>query len=92
MTDINNQQIVKDGLERVTDAARFLGVSRSLIYKLLDEGVLPSVKIGNSRRIPILRGARSCGGASDAATPPRWAVVRQEKKSPCDRRLSSKSS
>jgi excisionase family DNA binding protein len=53
MTDINNQQIVKDGLERVTDAARFLGVSRSLIYKLLDEGVLPSVKIGNSRRIPI---------------------------------------
>ena len=53
MTDISNEQIVNEGLERVSDAARFLGVSRSLIYKLLNAGELPSVKIGNSRRIPI---------------------------------------
>ena len=53
MTDISNEQIVNEGLERVSDAARVLGVSRSLIYKLLNAGELPSVKIGNSRRIPI---------------------------------------
>ena len=53
MTEINNHEIVSEGLERVADAARFLGISRSLIYKLLHAGVLPSVKIGNSRRIPI---------------------------------------
>jgi len=41
------------GLERVTDAARYLSVSRSMVYKLINAGVLPSVKIGSSRRIPI---------------------------------------
>lgn len=51
MTHIDDP-IFDDGFERVTDAARFLGVSRSLIYKLLNAGVLPSAKIGNSRRIP----------------------------------------
>lgn len=53
MTDMNKNEIVDGGLERVGDAARFLSVSRSLIYKLINSGVLPSVKIGNSRRIPI---------------------------------------
>jgi len=53
MTDMNMNEIVDSGLERVADAARFLSVSRSLIYKLINSGVLPSVKIGNSRRIPI---------------------------------------
>ncbi|MFO0800497.1 MAG: helix-turn-helix domain-containing protein [Gemmataceae bacterium] len=53
MTEMNNHEVVSDGLERVVEAARFLGVSRSLIYKLIDAGVLPSVKIGNARRIPI---------------------------------------
>jgi excisionase family DNA binding protein len=52
MTEFNNP-ILDDGFERVADAARFLGVSRSLIYKLLNAGVLPSAKFGNSRRIPI---------------------------------------
>ncbi len=49
----NENSIIYDGLEKVSDAARFLGVSRSFIYKLLSAGVLPSVKIGNSRRLPI---------------------------------------
>lgn len=52
MTEFNNP-ILDDGFERVADAAQYLGVSRSLIYKLLNAGVLPSAKIGNSRRIPI---------------------------------------
>lgn len=62
MTEINNQ-LLDDGLERVADAARFLGVSRSFIYKLLKAGVLPSAKIGNSRRIPI-RAVRELAAAS----------------------------
>jgi len=62
MTEFNNP-ILDDGFERVADAARFLGVSRSLIYKLLNAGVLPSAKIGNSRRIPT-RAVRELAAAS----------------------------
>jgi excisionase family DNA binding protein len=51
-TNVNNN-IIGDGLERIGEAARFLGLSRSSIYKLIAQGVLPSVKIGNSRRVPV---------------------------------------
>lgn len=67
MTEINNP-ILDDGFERVADAALYLGVSRSLIYKLLNAGVLPSAKIGNSRRIPI-RAVRELAAASMAIKP-----------------------
>jgi excisionase family DNA binding protein len=40
------------GLVRVTEAARFLAISRSKIYGLMDSGQLPYVKLGRSRRIP----------------------------------------
>jgi excisionase family DNA binding protein len=40
-------------LQRVTHAARFLGVSRSKIYDLMNEGRLPYVLIGRTRRVPI---------------------------------------
>ena len=46
-------ELVADGLQRIKDAADFLGVSRSFIYRLITEGVLPTVRIGRSRRIPI---------------------------------------
>lgn len=46
-------EIIRDGLERVSETARFLGVSRSFVYQLIQEGVLPTVKIGKSRRIPV---------------------------------------
>lgn len=49
----NNDSILCDGLERISASARFLGVSRAQIYKLIRDGLLPSVKIGKSRRIPI---------------------------------------
>ena len=55
--------IMHDGLQKVSDAARFLAVSRSYVYKLLNLGVLPSVKIGSSRRIPI-RSVRDLAYAS----------------------------
>ena len=68
MKEINNE-ILDDGLERVSEAARFLSVSRSYIYKLLNLGVLPSVKIGSSRRIPI-RSVRDLASTS-LTHPPR---------------------
>jgi excisionase family DNA binding protein len=46
-------EILIDGLEKVSSAASYLGVSRSFIYKLIANGDLPSVKIGHSRRVPI---------------------------------------
>jgi excisionase family DNA binding protein len=49
----NKDNLLSDGLQRISDAARFLGCSRSMIYKLIGTGFLPSVKIGKSRRLPI---------------------------------------
>lgn len=54
----------------VRDAARYLGVSRTLLYSLLSSGALPSVKVGQRRLVrradlerfveslPTLRGTR----------------------------------
>jgi excisionase family DNA binding protein len=52
-TDTNNHDLFCDGLERVADAARFLGVSKSFVYMLIRSGSLPSIKLGTSRRVPI---------------------------------------
>ena len=41
-----------NGFATIPDAARFLAVSRSTIYKLMYGGDLHSKKIGRSRRIP----------------------------------------
>lgn len=35
------------------EAAVALGVSKSMIYKLLAQGALPSVKVGHLHRIPV---------------------------------------
>ena len=40
-------------LMRPTEAARTLGISRSRIYELIRSGVLPSVRVGSSVRIPV---------------------------------------
>ncbi len=53
MTTSRNNELINDGLERISEAARFLGVSRSYIYRLMRSGVLPFVKLGKSRRLPI---------------------------------------
>ena len=46
-------EIVRSGLVNVTQAGQFLGVGKSMIYQLMDQGELPYVKIGSARRIPI---------------------------------------
>jgi excisionase family DNA binding protein len=38
---------------RVGDAAKKLGISRSKAYELIAAGVLPSVRIGSSIRVPV---------------------------------------
>lgn len=53
MNTSTNTELLADGLERISQSARFLGVSRSLVYRLINAGVLPSVRIGRNRRIPI---------------------------------------
>jgi excisionase family DNA binding protein len=47
-----NEDLVLDGLDRVVEVARFLKLSPSTVYKLMDRGLLPYVKIGNARRVP----------------------------------------
>lgn len=37
----------------VGDAARRLGIGRSLLYRMMLEGHVQSVKIGRSRRVPL---------------------------------------
>jgi excisionase family DNA binding protein len=49
VTQTRNEQLEK--LLRVTDVARWLNLSRSCIYKLMDRGELPYLKIGKSRRV-----------------------------------------
>jgi excisionase family DNA binding protein len=46
------EMLVHDGLNRIDEAAEFLGLSRSQIYALMEAQELVYVKIGRSRRIP----------------------------------------
>jgi excisionase family DNA binding protein len=45
-------EMVEDGLLKVPDACKFLSVSRSRLYLWIEQGELPSVRLGRSRRIP----------------------------------------
>jgi excisionase family DNA binding protein len=40
-------------LLRPTEAAEVMGVSRAKAYELIASGVLPSVLVGSSRRVPV---------------------------------------
>ncbi len=44
--------LVSDGLMTIEEAARFLRLSRSTVYSMMDDGGLPFVMLGRSRRIP----------------------------------------
>ncbi len=41
-------------LLRVTEAAKILSISRSRAYELIAQGVIPSVRLGASVRVPAL--------------------------------------
>jgi excisionase family DNA binding protein len=40
-------------LVKVEEGARILGISRSLVYELMNRGELPWVKCGTARRLPL---------------------------------------
>lgn len=46
------EAVVEEGLLSVREAARFLSVSRSTLYELMESGQLHYVKLGRARRIP----------------------------------------
>jgi len=47
----NKATLGPPALTTVADVANFLAISRSKIYKLMDEGELPYVKLGKCRRV-----------------------------------------
>jgi excisionase family DNA binding protein len=49
---MTNEELVREGLVRIDEAMEFLSVSRASLYRLIDEGSLPTVKLACSRRIP----------------------------------------
>jgi excisionase family DNA binding protein len=61
--------LIAKGFARVPEAAKFLGVSRSTVYLLMEQGDLVFAKFGRSRRIPwaglhAFAEARLTGGAA----------------------------
>jgi hypothetical protein len=50
MTD--NEQIVLEGLVTIEGAMDFLDISRASLYRLINDGTLPTVKLIGARRIP----------------------------------------
>lgn len=51
VTITQNSQHEAQGLYTVLQVSRFLALSRSKVYSLMDQGILPYVKLGKSRRI-----------------------------------------
>jgi excisionase family DNA binding protein len=51
-TAIEKPDLTSDGFADVQDAAEFLSMSRSSVYKLMEAGHLKYAKFGKSRRIP----------------------------------------
>jgi excisionase family DNA binding protein len=51
-------------LVRPMQAAIMLGVGRSTVYRLIEEGALPSVRLGGIVRIPLSAIRRIASGAS----------------------------
>ncbi|MEI6805518.1 MAG: helix-turn-helix domain-containing protein [Myxococcaceae bacterium] len=60
---MSETSMVNEGLITVREAARFLSLSRSTLYQMMDKGELHYAKIGGSRRIPrqaLKRLAQDC--------------------------------
>ena len=51
-TGMQRSGILKDGTMGVSDAVEFTRLGRATLYRLMDDGKLPWVKIGTRRLIP----------------------------------------
>lgn len=49
---MTREELVREGLDSLDTARRFLGISRSGLYVLMKTGRIPHIKIGRLRRIP----------------------------------------
>ena len=53
MHDVKTQQdLVSGGLDRIREVAEFLKICTAQVYRLMENGSLPYMKLGKSRRIP----------------------------------------
>jgi predicted DNA-binding transcriptional regulator AlpA len=48
----NNETIVQEGLVTIETAMDFLDMSRASLYRLINDGTLPTIKLIGARRIP----------------------------------------
>ena len=73
------QTVVAEGLLSVPEAMRFLSISRTTLYDLMDAGKLVYSKIGRSRRIPRRALVELAAAGSKAAeTPTRVRSIPME--------------
>jgi excisionase family DNA binding protein len=49
---MTNQELLADGLERVSETARRLGISRNTVYEWVREGRIAHLRIHDCVRIP----------------------------------------
>ena len=69
-----NDELIVDGLVSLDEAMKFLSISRPTLNRLLDRGVLPTVRLVTTRRIPrraLLDLAALPGQPRDPAVVPR---------------------
>ncbi len=50
----NNNDILRQGFLEVSQVAKRLGVSASTIYRMIDEGLLPAIRIRKTIKIPTV--------------------------------------
>jgi excisionase family DNA binding protein len=48
----HNETVVQEGLVTIETAMDFLDISRASLYRLINDGTLPTVKLIGARRIP----------------------------------------
>jgi excisionase family DNA binding protein len=49
---MSKTEMMEEGMTRITEAAKYLGLSRTKVYQLMHAGELVYAKFGKSRRIP----------------------------------------
>jgi excisionase family DNA binding protein len=63
-------ELVADGLASIPEASKFLGISRSKLYEMMERGELRFCKLGRNRKIPWAEvrnlAARSLIGVQEA--------------------------
>ena len=45
-------ELVADGLASIAEASKFLGISRSKLYEMMERGQVRYCKLGRNRKIP----------------------------------------